>query len=62
MFYEIRCGDRFPGRVFERFDKPPTPGDVVEISPMMFVVVDVVNENGRPVVELAHYPLLVAEH
>ena len=56
MFYEIRCGNLFgSGRVFERFEKQPVRGDVVEISERTFVVVDLVTENGRPVVELATF-------
>lgn len=53
MFFEIRCGDMFPGKQFQLFEKKPEPGDVVFIEPVRFVVMEVRDENGRPVVELA---------
>jgi len=55
MFYEVRCGDLIkPGTHYERFDRPPKPGDDVYIGSLHFGVHEIRSESARriPIVEL----------
>jgi hypothetical protein len=54
MFYEVRCGDLFPGKQLVAFDVLPVPGARIPIGDRMFVVWQVTPQAGTcPLVELA---------
>ncbi len=54
MFYEVRCGDMFPGMQLVAFDEPAAPGVRISIDGRSFVVWQVTPRDGRgPLVDLA---------